>query len=278
VSGSVTITITGPGTRAIPPEPDSRRVARAHRPDARFELASFRLDERVPAVPVPGMALFRMWAGEPQAAQVAAKAGQILYSLVANGNSSGQALELQVFDPSGRLKDPDVPEGTILEPVKQGSAKSLAEMMPGANILRKPLEAFCVDYLKLPPEANMLYRLAPQAVQDKLSPVRAVMQAGRELAAAGKFHPDSDAAAYNDSIRQYALWSKIEGWGEDKFGEVFVEKTKQNALSNKIKWTKQIEQAVRGLVPGRWRDISMVLDEAAKVSNRPPAQGSESQQ
>ena len=262
------------GTRAIPPEPDSRRVARAHRPDARFERASFRMDERVPAVPVPGMALFRILAGEPQAAQVA-RAGQILYSLVANGNSSGQALELQVFDPSGQLKDPDVPEGTILEPVKQGSAKSLAEMMPGANILKKSLVAYCVDYLKLPPEANMLYRLAPPAVQDKLSPARAVMQAGRELAAAGKFHPDSDAAAYNDSIRQYALWTKIEGWGEDKFGEVFVEKTKQNALSNKIKWTKQIEQAVRGLVPGRWRDISMILDEAQKLpqqSSRPAAQ------
>jgi len=27
-----------------------------------------------------------------------------------------------------------------------------------------------------------------------------------------------------------------------------------------------MEQAVRGLVPGRWRDISMVLDEAAKLS------------
>ena len=76
-------------------------------------------------------------------------------------------------------------------------------------------------------------------------------------------------------IRQYALWTKIEGWGEDKFGEVFVEKTKQNALPNKIKWTKQIEQAVRGLVPERWRDISMVLDEAQKLPQQSPRAGAQ---
>jgi len=78
--------------------------------------------------------------------------------------------------------------------------------------LAKPREAYCVDCLKLPPEAGMLYRQAPQAVQDKPSPIRTEFKASRELAAAGKSPPDSDAAAYNDSIRLWALWSEIEGW------------------------------------------------------------------
>jgi len=193
---------------------------------------------------------------------------QITYALVANGNSSGEALELQVLDPSGRIKQVEVPEGLVLEPLKMGAAQPLSARAPqGANLLTKQLTAYCVDYLKLPPQIGMLYRLAPQAVQDKFKPMASVLRAGRELAGKGQFHPDSDPKAYNDSIRQYSLWAKVENWGHEKFGEVFLEKTKQNAVSANVKWTKQMEQAVRGLVPGRWRDISMVLDEAAKLSS-----------
>jgi hypothetical protein len=257
----------GAEMRIAPRDPNARSASETHRSEGWMQLASFHPRDPLLALSPRGL-LAWLGAPEPQAGG----ASQLIYSLVANGNSSGDALELQVFDPSGAVKNPDVPEGMVLEPLKQGSAKPVSEIERGANILKKPLVAYCVDYAKLPPEAGMLYRLAPQAVQVKFSGIRQVLQAGRELAAAGKFHPDSDADAYNDSIRQYALWTKIGNWDQQKFGEVFLEKTQENAVAAKVKWTKQMAQALNGLIPGRWRDISMVLDEAGRLSKAPSAQ------
>jgi hypothetical protein len=62
------------------------------------------------------------------------------------------------------------------------------------------------------------------------------------------------------------LWTKKENWDEQKFGEVFLEKTKENALTAKVQWTPELEQAVRALIPGRWRDISIVLEDAKRLS------------
>ena len=138
------------------------------------------------------------------------------------------------------------------------------------------LRAYCVDYAKAPPEPDGVFRVAAPEIQDKYKPIRTVMQAGRELATAGKFHPDSDPAAYADSIRQYSLWTKLEHWDEQKFGEVFLEKTKENTVAAKVKWTKQMDQAVRALIPGRWRDISMVIEEAQKLSSAAASAGAPS--
>jgi len=259
---------TQPTTRVTRPNSKPRIRGEANGNDVFVRPVVFRT--RAPFQPFSVYALLDALAEEePQAGAF----GKIVYSIVANGNSSGQALELQVFDPSGSLQEADLPEGIVLEPVKIGSAKPVSESKPGANLLRKSLVAYCVEYMKLPPDPGMLYRIAPQAVQDKFNGIRSVLQAGRELAAAGKFHPDSDVPSYMDSIRQYALWTKIEGWDQQKFGEVFLEKTKENAAAAKVKWTKQMEQALNGLVPGRWRDISMVLEEAGKLSSAQQSQG-----
>jgi hypothetical protein len=42
----------------------------------------------------------------------------------------------------------------------------------------------------------------------------------------------------------------------------------------KVKWTKQMEQAVLGVAPGRWCDVAMVLEEAEKLSQNSPRPGS----
>ncbi|HKM90533.1 MAG TPA: DUF11 domain-containing protein [Candidatus Acidoferrales bacterium] len=190
----------------------------------------------------------------------------ISYSIVSNGKSSGEALELQVLDPSGKVKQIGMPEGIVLEPVKRGAAQPVsARAAAGAHLLTKQLTAYCLEFSKLPPDPGMQYRVAPQALQDKYKPARAVLRAGRELAAAGKFHPDSDPKEYSDAIRQYALWSKLEDWDQQKFSQQFLEHTKKNAQAMNLKWTQQMEQAVLGLAPGRWRDISQVLDAAQKL-------------
>ena len=205
----------------------------------------------------------------PALPQSSPSTGPVTYSIVSNGKSSGQALELQVLDPSGKVQQVAIPQGMVLEPVTQGSAQPVSQSVPsGAKFLTRPLTAYCLEFAKLPPEAGMLYRIAPQALQDKYQSIRAVLQAGRESAAARKLHPDNnDLTGYADDILQYAVWSKLDNWGQQKFSEMFIEHTKKNAQAMKVTWTKQMEQAVLNLAPGRWRDISMVLDEAQELSN-----------
>jgi hypothetical protein len=199
------------------------------------------------------------WSAEQNAAG-------IRYSIVSNGKSSGEALELQVLDPSGKVKRIAMPEGMVLEPVKRGAARPLSDgVPPGAKVQKAKLSAYCLEVEKPPPDEGMLYRIAPQAMQAKYRPVRAVLRAGREAAAAGKLHPDSEPKEYAETIGQYALWAKLGNWDERKFAEMFLERSKKNAEAMNVKWTKQLEQAVRALVPGRWRDISTVLQEAEKL-------------
>jgi hypothetical protein len=162
--------------------------------------------------------------------------------------------------------------------LERGSAKPVSAA-PGKKLVSHKLNAYCVDYAKDPPESEAIYRVAAPEIQEQYRPIRAVMRAGRELAAAGKFHPDSDATAYNIAIRQYAIWTKLENWNEEKFGEVFLEKTRKIAVDSKVGWDKEMDQALRALIPGRWRDISMVLAEARTLeassqdAGAPPAPG-----
>jgi hypothetical protein len=191
-------------------------------------------------------------------------AGAPSFNLVANGNSSGEAFEFQVFDPTGKLKEIRVPDGLILEPLEPGAVKPVSAK-PGDKKSSHKLSAYCVNYDKDPPDPNGLFRIAAPETQEKYKGVRAVMRAGRELAAAGKLHPDSDPAAYVISIRQYAIWTRLENWNQQKFAEVLLEKTRKIAADSKVQWTKEMEQALLALVPGRWRDISMVLEEARRL-------------
>jgi hypothetical protein len=182
-------------------------------------------------------------------------------SVVANGKSSGEAFELQVADPTGKVKRARIPEGTVLEPMKRGSAQQ-ASARGGGNTLKQQLTAYCLEFAKLPPETGMLFRLADPATQEKFKPLRSVLKAGRELAASGQLHPDSNPKAYVDSIRQYAVWTKLENWDQQKFTGMFVERTRKNAEALHVKWTPEMENALRAAAPGRWRDISQVLEQA----------------
>jgi hypothetical protein len=187
------------------------------------------------------------------------------FNFVANGKSSGEAFEFQVFDPTGKLKEIRIADGLILEPIERGAAKPVAGK-PGERTSSHKLSAFCVDFAKEPPEQDGLFRVAAPEIQKKYKPVRAVIRAGRELAEAGKFHPDSEPKAYADSIRQYALWTKLEGWNQQQFADHFVERTRKNAEALHVKWTPQMEGALRNAAPGRWQDITQVLQRAGEIS------------
>jgi hypothetical protein len=178
-------------------------------------------------------------------------------TFVATGNASGDAFRMRVFNPGSTPILVNVPDGLVLEPVR-GS-------VPGAtaNAQQFNVPGYCVEFAKLPPPAGSVYRIADKATQERLKPVRYILQAARALDK--DLHPDSDPALYAQAIRQYALWSRIENWDQKTFGEKFVERTKKNIVDAKQPWTREMETAIRAVVPNRWQDITRVLAQAGTL-------------
>ncbi|MGB9245016.1 MAG: hypothetical protein WCC03_16815 [Candidatus Acidiferrales bacterium] len=272
---AITITIS----KSLPEAPGSEAVSRSastRLPRTSFDdtglggrsslqLASFHATDS--AISLLSGALVRAVPGARRDNEFAADADMRVpaFNLVANGKSSGDAFEFQVIDPTGKLREIRVPDGLILEPIGRDAVKPVTAE-PGQKMSSRKLSAFCVDFAKEPPEQNGLFRVAAPEIQENYKPVRAVIRAGRELAEAGKFHPDSEPKAYADSIRQYALWTKLEGWNQQQFADHFVERTKKNAEALHVKWTPQMESALRNVVPGRWNDIMQVLQRVDEIS------------
>jgi hypothetical protein len=98
--------------------------------------------------------------------------------------------------------------------------------------------------------------------------MRRVLQAAERLEKLGVLKPDSNPIEYVHSIRQWALWTKEQGFNQESFGKAFVDHARKNFAAAKQNWTKQIEAQVIGLVPHRWQDIATVLQEADKQVTR----------
>ena len=183
------------------------------------------------------------------------------YSLVANGKSTGDSFVIQVLDPTGKVKTVRVPEGTVLEALMPGAAKPLAAGA-GGNVVTQTLDAFCLEFHKLPPKPGTIYRIADPATQQKFQNTRFVMEATREMFQAKKLHPIGDPKGFGEGIRQYALWTKLENWGKYEFTQNIIERTKKNAEELHVSWTAQMESGLRAVIPGMWSDVSQVLDDA----------------
>jgi hypothetical protein len=186
------------------------------------------------------------------------------YSIVSNGKSTGEAFQLQLSDPTGQVKSVQIPEGTVLEAIKPGVTQPVTAS-GGANLVKQPLNGYCLEFSKHPPAQGTMYRIADDATQEKYRPLRFLSDAGAQLKQKKAFHPDSDPAAYTDAILQYALWSKLEGWSQEQFTQHFVERTKENADALHVKWSSEMENALRTAAPGRWKDISEMIQVAGDL-------------
>lgn len=173
-------------------------------------------------------------------------------AVVATGASTGDAFVLQVQGSSGRVFAAD---GLVLEP----TTKMVAMPRAAAGRVVAPLDGFCAEFAKEPPPAGTVYRVAPAKQQQRFKPMRQIVRKVNELAEAGKLHPDSAPAGYFNFVKQYALWTRLEGWNRDEFFRHFVERTRKNAAAVKQPWTATVEQQVKALLPGRWADIQAVL-------------------
>lgn len=139
----------------------------------------------------------------------------------------------------------------------------------GKNPVTVKLDAYCLEFVRQPPSPGAVFRIASQELQQKFQPMRHVLTASQRLQELGALTPDTEATEYFHSIRQWAIWSKEQGFLDaSAFGKAFVEKTKSNFDAAGRPWTGEIEQIVQGLVPNRWKDIDSVLRGAATLAER----------
>ena len=187
------------------------------------------------------------------------------------GSLGADAVEIQVFGvaPGEPLRLST--DGLIVEPVRlEAEVKQRLERevrrLAAANPLTARLSAYCVEFLRLPPELGTVFRVAPPEVQAQYSRMRDVLTAGRRLHEAGLLHPDSDPEAYFHSTRQWAIWALQEQLDADSYARNFLEHTRKNFQAAGRPWTPEVEELVESYIPNRWRDIVSVLQESTKES------------
>jgi hypothetical protein len=186
------------------------------------------------------------------------------------GTLGSGAMELQVFGAEPGQERISA-EGLVVEPVELGEAmkqrlEEEVRALAGRNPITATLDAYCLDFLRQPPDLGTVFRIADQELQQRYAPLRDVLQAGRRLQEMGLLNPDSDPEEYFHSIRQWALWSVQEDLDLGSFGEAFVEHTRKNFETAGQPWTGEIEGLVRSLVPNRWQDVARILEEARTPS------------
>jgi hypothetical protein len=194
-------------------------------------------------------------------------AGEPLVSVVATGASSGEVFELQVLNPSDEPLQIASPEGLVLQPIRRGAARPVAETA-GRPVATTRLTGYCLDYAKPPPPAGMLYQVAPEPVQQRYRSMRRLLEAGRSLAQAGVLNPDSEAGAYATFISQWALWTKQHGWDLPAFTREFIDRTRKNLASMGRPWSPDAEALLEQVAPNRFADILAVLLEAEALERR----------
>jgi len=192
---------------------------------------------------------------------------QILFTNI--GNSTGEAFTARIFNPGSTPLNIQ-PGALVVEALKdkagQKVQKELARLV-GPHMPELPslsLDAYCLEFLKLPPAAGTIFRIAQSEIQRRFKDSRSILRASRELYSAGKLHPDVAPEVYFHSIRQWALWTDQEGFDSTSFADAFIRHTRKNVEAAGGSWSKQYETVLRSAVGGRWNDIRAILRAAGR--------------
>ena len=194
-------------------------------------------------------------------AQAAGLPGGVHVLLTDRGGSTGKTVAMQVLNLTGkpvRLSSSPF----AVQPIKQAAQRQvqqafsrLAKVAP----VRIDLNAYCVDFLKAPPGPGQILTLAPAAVQQKIQPMSRVVLSAHRVWKANALRPDSNPAAYVDSIKQWAVWTVDQKFNQKTFTDAFVGHTRKNVEAAGQKWSSQAEDMIRKASPNRWNDIAKIL-------------------
>lgn len=181
------------------------------------------------------------------------------------GSSTGEAFTGQFLNSGDAPMDIDV-KGLVVEPLKEEAQKIVQEQLQRIlpqNPVTTQLDAYCLEFLRLPPSAEQMFQLAPKALQDQFAPIRNVLDAAKQLNDLGLLPPDSDPTAYFHAITQWAVWAKEEELEQDSFTDAFVDHTRKQVEAAGNSWTDQFDDVLRGAAPARWQNITRILEAAA---------------
>jgi hypothetical protein len=185
--------------------------------------------------------------------------------LTSLGTSTGEAFTIQV------LNDGPEPvelsgEGLVVEPLTRAAQNEVQRQLAklaGSNAVTAKVNAYCLEFLRQPPSAGTIFRIAAPDVQQRYAPMRSILQAAERLELAGQLRSDGGSFSdYVHSIRQWALWAREQDFSLEGFQQAFIEHTRKNVMQAGQRWTSQLESAVEQFVPHRWEQIRMVLDAA----------------
>lgn len=193
--------------------------------------------------------------------------------LVATGRATGDAFRLHAVNRSDEPISLRV-RGLVLEPleISDDTREALAQRLTSLaeqGVETVTVTGYCLERPKAPPRPGQLFRVASGAVQQEAGPVGRILAAAREGAEAGLLEPDSDPAAYVDAVTQWAIWVQREAMTRRMFERAFVERTRETFEQAGRDWSAELEDAVRSLVPNRWRDIGQVLELAGAPTPEP---------
>ena len=184
--------------------------------------------------------------------------------LTDRGGSTGRTLGMQVLNLTGQpVRLASMP--FVIEPIRQQAQQRVQQAftrLANAAPVNIDLAAYCVEFLKLPPSANQIFRLAPEGLQKKYEAMSKILRSAYRVQTAGLLRPDSNPAAYADSIKQWAVWAVEQKLNEKSFTEAFLGHTKKNVEAAGQQWSRPAEDMVRKVSPNRWRDIVRVLQGA----------------
>jgi hypothetical protein len=160
-------------------------------------------------------------------------------------------------------------ESVVLEPVAGVTAAMIdAELakVPSSARATATIDAYCREFLKSPPTAGMMFQLARAATEEGLAPILRIFEATKALRDAGKLRPPagdpSDAAEYFHAVRQWAIWTHEQGFDEAAFSRAFVDHARKNIVAGGDRWSRELQQALEAITPGRWKDVQAVLRQA----------------
>lgn len=182
------------------------------------------------------------------------------------GGSTGETFEITVVNDGQRPVKLSA-SGLVVEPLKDAAKQQVQKQLAALaskNPITARVNAYCLEFVRRPPSPGTLFRIAGPELQQHFAGMRRVLDASRRLQQAGLLKPDSEPQAYFHAIRQWAIWTRQEGFTQESFAKAFVSRTRENFERMKQKWTGELEKAALGVVPGRWRDITAVLMEAGK--------------
>jgi hypothetical protein len=259
-------TLTVPPGSFAPPQRGSSRADRFRR------FALFRSPRTLRSTAPMRGALSRLLASAPPASPGEARgaiADQLLLYLVDVGRSTGESLKAIAVNRGPRPLVVRL-NGLAIEPLDGISEQKLTEELrkaAGGPPTVALVNGYCLNFRKLPPTPGRVYRVAGIDKQRQAGPVPFILEASRRLREANGLHPDSDPREYFHSIRQWAIWTTEQRFDEQSFAAALLEHTKKNVIAAGRQWTKPIETAARGIVPGRWRDVGLVLQEARRLAS-----------